>query len=169
MKKAIIILIILAIAVAIFTGDVYMKDNEKEKAVNKTYATLNQLASVQGRTIDASVRGELYKLTTPELYELDVLKLENNNISDIIPLVNNRGISGGNDYIKDAVNKGAKVIVLGDDNNETEFNEDICVAISFKMDSSFTALLSLAFSSLSTSGILSLYIVNVNAYQVKTL
>ncbi len=72
MKKAIIILIILAIAVAIFTGDVYMKDNEKEKAVNKTYATLNQLASVQGRTIDASVRGELYKLTTPELYELDV-------------------------------------------------------------------------------------------------
>jgi len=73
LNKVLIILIVLAIAVALFTGGEFVKDKDKEKAVNRVYDKLNALASIQGRNIDERlVKRELTKLTTPELSELDI-------------------------------------------------------------------------------------------------
>jgi len=73
LKKVLIVLIILAIAVALFTGGEFVKDKEKENAVNRTYDLLNALASVQGRSIDERlIKSELMKLNVPELRELDI-------------------------------------------------------------------------------------------------
>tara|TARA_Y100000034_G_C6858821_1_gene390625 strand:+ start:44 stop:388 length:345 start_codon:yes stop_codon:yes gene_type:complete len=87
MKNLLAILIILAIIVALYTGDEVVKDANKKSAVDKVYNILNALASVQGRNIDeVLVKRELMKLTIPELNHLNVFatKIYNGDLLDTL-------------------------------------------------------------------------------------
>lgn len=73
MNKLITTLVIIAIVVALFTGNEFVKDKQKEKAVNRVYDKLNALAGIQGRNIDERlVKRELIKLSISDLNELDI-------------------------------------------------------------------------------------------------